>query len=161
MSKANGVSIKEVNLQPHGASKDSAVFRAVESQRRSTNLESNVFAKNLMISHSWRNSNTQELKMDIIDYISTPQEEGGPGLTYWADFLDLQAEGPVPWRKEIEEGIRDASKVGGIYIPCAAQGRGLAHCEYTELTGGPPSIGRSPGNVHQRSHTPRIPVCRW
>ena len=28
-------------------------------------------------------------------------QEGGPGLCFWADFLDLQAEGPVPWRKEI------------------------------------------------------------
>jgi hypothetical protein len=27
-----------------------------------------------------------------------------------ADYLNLQAEGPVPWRKEIEEGIRDCAK---------------------------------------------------
>lgn len=33
------------------------------------------------------------------------------GFSYWADFLDLQAKGPVSWRKEIEEGIRGAAKV--------------------------------------------------
>ena len=37
-------------------------------------------------------------------------QDGGPGLSYWGDFLDLQAEGPVPWRKEIEEGISTCSK---------------------------------------------------
>eukprot|EP00873_Tetraselmis_striata_P008929 jgi/Tetstr1/429193/TSEL_019146.t1 len=28
----------------------------------------------------------------------------------WADFLDLQASGPLPWLKEIEEGIAHCSK---------------------------------------------------
>ena len=29
---------------------------------------------------------------------------------YWGDWLDLQSEGPVAWRSEIEQGIRDCSK---------------------------------------------------
>lgn len=33
------------------------------------------------------------------------------GWSYWADFLDLQATGPVPWRREIEEGIEHSAKV--------------------------------------------------
>eukprot|EP00873_Tetraselmis_striata_P044845 jgi/Tetstr1/465109/TSEL_009836.t1 len=31
-------------------------------------------------------------------------------MAYWADFLDLQASGPLPWLKEIEEGIAHCSK---------------------------------------------------
>jgi hypothetical protein len=31
-------------------------------------------------------------------------------MVYWADWLDLQAEGPLPWRREIEEGIQQSSK---------------------------------------------------
>jgi hypothetical protein len=38
-------------------------------------------------------------------------QDGGKGLTYWADFLDLQCDGPVPWQKEILEGIDRCSKV--------------------------------------------------
>lgn len=38
-------------------------------------------------------------------------QEGGPGLVYWADFLNLLAEGPVPWRKEIEEAVNACSKM--------------------------------------------------
>jgi len=33
-----------------------------------------------------------------------------PGLTMWADFMDLAACGPVAWRQEIEEGIRNSAK---------------------------------------------------
>ena len=29
---------------------------------------------------------------------------------YWADFLDLQANGPVSWRKEISEGVASSAK---------------------------------------------------
>jgi hypothetical protein len=38
-------------------------------------------------------------------------QEGGAGVDYWADFLDLQSEGPVQWRREIEEGIKHCAKV--------------------------------------------------
>jgi hypothetical protein len=38
-------------------------------------------------------------------------KDGTPGYVYWGDFLDLQAEGPVAWRKEIEDGIFKCSKV--------------------------------------------------
>ena len=31
-------------------------------------------------------------------------------VVYWADFLDLQARGPVPWKMEITDGIRACSK---------------------------------------------------
>ena len=31
-------------------------------------------------------------------------------VVYWADFLDLQARGPVSWKMEITEGIRACSK---------------------------------------------------
>lgn len=33
-----------------------------------------------------------------------------PGFVYWADFLDLAGKGPVPWRKEIRDGISNSSK---------------------------------------------------
>ena len=32
------------------------------------------------------------------------------GSVFWADFLDLQAQGPVPWRREIGDAIQSASK---------------------------------------------------
>ena len=32
------------------------------------------------------------------------------GSIFWADFLDLQAQGPVPWRREIGDAIQTASK---------------------------------------------------
>jgi hypothetical protein len=33
------------------------------------------------------------------------------GLAYWGDFLDLQAQGPIPWRSEIEQGIFQSAKL--------------------------------------------------
>jgi hypothetical protein len=32
------------------------------------------------------------------------------GLVYWADWLDLHANGPVPWREEIDQAIANCSK---------------------------------------------------
>lgn len=43
-------------------------------------------------------------------FVNCTLQEGGGGMLYWGDFLDLQAEGPLPWRKEIEEGIATCSK---------------------------------------------------
>lgn len=64
------------------------------------------------VSHSFRCGQTQELKRRLITEISKVREGGRkPGLVYWADFLDLAERGPVPWRKEIEEGIRSSSKM--------------------------------------------------
>jgi len=84
-------------------------FRRVEKLRREANYENGDLEK-LFISHCWRDITTQERKRKIIDHLSKPVEEGGGALSYWADYLDLQAEGPVPWRAEIEEGIADCSK---------------------------------------------------
>eukprot|EP00951_Prasinocladus_malaysianus_P025097 scaffold219063_cov35-Prasinocladus_malaysianus.AAC.1 len=94
----------------------------------------------LFISHCWRDPDSQTAKKLIISHLSTPVQGGGPGLTYWADYLDLQAQGgtfahfrlennhlevilyspglrllctgagPIPWRSEIEEGIARCSK---------------------------------------------------
>ena len=33
------------------------------------------------------------------------------GISIWGDFIDLQAKGPVPWRKEIGEGIENCAKM--------------------------------------------------
>ena len=76
---------------------------AAEKERGAENLE-------LFMSHCWRHEDEehQRRKRRIISYISGP---AGKGRTYWADYLDLQAKGPVPWRKEIFEGIDKASKV--------------------------------------------------
>ena len=48
----------------------------------------------------------------IVSYLSAPTSAagGGCGLPYWGDWLDLQASGPVPWRREIEEGIESCAK---------------------------------------------------
>ena len=53
----------------------------------------------------------QEPKRRIVSFLSQARQQGGGGYSYWGDWLDLQASGPVPWRKEIEEGIRDCAKV--------------------------------------------------
>ena len=76
---------------------------AVETERGSEEHE-------FFLSHCWRNKDQelQCLKRRIISYVSGPD---GNGRTYWADYLDLQAKGPVPWRKEIFEGIEKAAKV--------------------------------------------------
>ena len=33
------------------------------------------------------------------------------GAVFWSDFLDLQAQGPIPWRNEISHAIQSCSKV--------------------------------------------------
>eukprot|EP00873_Tetraselmis_striata_P027865 jgi/Tetstr1/448129/TSEL_035422.t1 len=64
------------------------------------------------LSHSFRGAGTQELKRKLICELSRVREGGKKaGLVYWADYLDLAERGPVPWRREIEEGIRSSSKV--------------------------------------------------
>lgn len=70
-------------------------------------------AKGLFISHCWRNTDVevQSRKREIVSSISAPRTEGGCDAAYWADWLDLQASGPVPWRKEIEDGIADCAKM--------------------------------------------------
>ena len=44
------------------------------------------------------------------DCLNAELQDGGHGHVYWGDWLDLQSEGPVAWRSEIEQGIRDCSK---------------------------------------------------
>eukprot|EP00873_Tetraselmis_striata_P024751 jgi/Tetstr1/445015/TSEL_032823.t1 len=39
---------------------------------------------------------------------------GGDEMVYWGDLLDLQAPGPIPWRKGVEEGIANRSKCGAF-----------------------------------------------
>lgn len=41
------------------------------------------------------------------------QKPPGGGFRYWADWLDLQAQGPIAWRQEIESGIKNSSKARG------------------------------------------------
>ena len=33
------------------------------------------------------------------------------GAVFWSDFLDLQAQGPIPWRNEISNAIQSCSKL--------------------------------------------------
>eukprot|EP00192_Tetraselmis_astigmatica_P000840 CAMPEP_0117690644 /NCGR_PEP_ID=MMETSP0804-20121206/25245_1 /TAXON_ID=1074897 /ORGANISM="Tetraselmis astigmatica, Strain CCMP880" /LENGTH=1136 /DNA_ID=CAMNT_0005503721 /DNA_START=227 /DNA_END=3639 /DNA_ORIENTATION=+ len=99
---------------------DARVFRAEEQRRAEVNRMASVQRK-VFISHCWRKTkknddpddvpDLQRKKREMISYLSVPAKDGGMGLAYWADFLDLLAEGPVPWRKEIEEGIITCSKV--------------------------------------------------
>eukprot|EP00959_Pyramimonas_sp_CCMP1952_P410686 8606404-Pyramimonas_sp.AAC.2 len=59
-----------------------------------------------MLSHCWRGGkDIQELKRHLISTL------GLNGLSYWGDFLDLQAQGPIPWRKEIQDAIKSCAKV--------------------------------------------------
>eukprot|EP00873_Tetraselmis_striata_P045120 jgi/Tetstr1/465384/TSEL_010070.t1 len=68
-------------------------------------------AYDAFLSHSFRRADTQELKRRLISELSRVREGGKKaGLVYWADFLDLANRGPVPWRREIEEGIQSSSK---------------------------------------------------
>jgi hypothetical protein len=85
------------------------IFRRVEEQRRVVNTGDRA-GDRLFLSHCWRDPKTQVKKRMIAAYLSTPQREGGPGLSYWADWLDLQAEDAAPWRPEIEESIASCSK---------------------------------------------------
>eukprot|EP00961_Rhodomonas_salina_P161813 2179469-Rhodomonas_salina.1 len=80
-------------------------FLAVQRDLRGSNLQTSGGQKTLMISHCWRNPATQASKRKLIAALSCN------GWAHWSDFLDLQATGPVPWRKEIEEGICNCAKV--------------------------------------------------
>ncbi len=62
-------------------------------------------------SHCWRNLETQLRKKQVLLSLAAPKNLGGPHLKMWCDFLDLQASGPIIWRKEIFEGIEKAGKV--------------------------------------------------
>lgn len=85
-------------------------FRRVEEQRRL--LNQGGCSHRLFMSHSWRDPKTQATKRRIVAHLSTPQQQGGPGLSYWADWLDLQAgsNGGLPWSAEVEESIASCSK---------------------------------------------------
>ena len=58
----------------------------------------------IFFSHCWRGKNEvlTKRKWDINELLSRPVELQGGGFTIWADYLDLQAKGPVAWRKEID-----------------------------------------------------------
>eukprot|EP00873_Tetraselmis_striata_P017036 jgi/Tetstr1/437300/TSEL_002784.t1 len=71
-------------------------------------------ADELFISHSSRQADTQELKRRLICTLSAVKPDCSPGFTYWADFLDLAARGPVPWRKEVFEGVQSCAKFVAI-----------------------------------------------
>ena len=82
-----------------------------ESRRRE---EMGADRKNdCFFSHCWRGRDEAiaNAKWDINERLTRPAGDGGAGLRMWCDFLDLQASGPVAWRKEIEDGIRAAGKV--------------------------------------------------
>jgi len=114
------VASMSVSNQPHW--QDERRFRTVEARRQMINMNKQLKTDDairaehsLFLSHSWRDEDTQARKRQLIACLSADRvdEETGKrqqGWTYWADFLNLQAEGPVPWRKEIEEGIRDCAK---------------------------------------------------
>mmetsp|Transcript_2967 Transcript_2967/g.7313 ORF Transcript_2967/g.7313 Transcript_2967/m.7313 type:complete len:1380 (+) Transcript_2967:669-4808(+) len=85
-------------------------FRAEEERRRHRNGNSDS-AGRLFVSHCWRLSEQQARKRQFISELSVPVQEGGKGLTYWADFLDLQCNGPVMWQRKIWEGIDACSKM--------------------------------------------------
>jgi len=67
----------------------------------------------IFLSHCWRSGDAarQKRKFDMFSSLTEARREGGPGLIFWADFLDLHAEGPVPWKREIDEAIQNCSKM--------------------------------------------------
>ena len=71
-------------------------------------LENRVF-----YSHCWRKHETQAKKWQIINSLSQPPESSkhSEPIVYWGDWLDLQAQGPIPWKAEIANGIQASSKV--------------------------------------------------
>uniref|UniRef100_A0A061QNP5 Wd40 repeat-containing protein n=1 Tax=Tetraselmis sp. GSL018 TaxID=582737 RepID=A0A061QNP5_9CHLO len=81
-------------------------FLARSQRGHNSEVETDLF-----ISHSQRNEHTQQRKRRLVTELSRLREGGKrPGFTYWADFLDLSGAGPVPWRREIEEGILKSAK---------------------------------------------------
>eukprot|EP00873_Tetraselmis_striata_P017125 jgi/Tetstr1/437389/TSEL_026073.t1 len=81
-----------------------------ESERARRSAHGHTPKEKAFFSHCWRDPETQVKKRRIIDHFSAPKEVGGGDMISWADYLDLKAEGPIPWRKEIEEGIASCSK---------------------------------------------------
>ena len=87
-----------------------AAFQAEELRRRDEVWrQRGSEEREFFLSHCWRHDDAeiQRRKRRVVSYITGPD---GKGRTFWADFLDLQSKGPVPWRKEIFEGIRRAAK---------------------------------------------------
>ena len=96
--------------------RDGCDFIAVENGFR-TSLDLSQLENKAFYSHCWRNHATQEKKRMIIAHLSRPPPtlrndilQSLEPVVYWADFLDLQARGPVPWKMEITDGIRACSK---------------------------------------------------
>ena len=56
------------------------------------------------MAHHRRDASSQERKRMLFAAMTHH------GSVFWADFLDLQAQGPVPWRREIGDAIQSASK---------------------------------------------------
>eukprot|EP00192_Tetraselmis_astigmatica_P000735 CAMPEP_0117653646 /NCGR_PEP_ID=MMETSP0804-20121206/3308_1 /TAXON_ID=1074897 /ORGANISM="Tetraselmis astigmatica, Strain CCMP880" /LENGTH=1168 /DNA_ID=CAMNT_0005459847 /DNA_START=42 /DNA_END=3548 /DNA_ORIENTATION=- len=67
-------------------------------------------ADDLFLSHCWRQPSTQEVARKCISYLSRVKSNGTRGFTYYADFLDLAAVGPVAWRREIHDAVRGTAK---------------------------------------------------
>ena len=96
--------------------RDGPDFIAVENGFRDS-LNLSQLENKAFYSHCWRNHATQEKKRMIIAHLSRPPPtlrnnilQSLEPVVYWADFLDLQARGPVSWKMEIIEGIRACSK---------------------------------------------------
>ena len=70
-------------------------------------------ANDIFFSHCWRGKDEKitKRKWAINERLTRPEAKDGPNYRAWCDYLDLQAKGPVAWRKEIEDGIRDAGKM--------------------------------------------------
>jgi len=85
-------------------------FREVELARRTPNA-GDITTGRLFLSHCWRQTSQQKRKRRMVAELSLPVSEGGPGLAYWSDWLDLQSNGPVEWQKVIQEGIEESSKM--------------------------------------------------
>ena len=96
--------------------RDGSDFIAVENGFR-ISLDLSQLENKAFYSHCWRNHATQEKKRMIITHLSCPPPtlrnnilQSLEPVVYWADFLDLQARGPVAWKMEITDGIRACSK---------------------------------------------------
>ena len=96
--------------------RDGRDFIAVENGFRAS-LDLSQLENKAFYSHCWRHHATQEKKRMIIAHLSRPPPtlrndilQSLEPVVYWADFLDLQARGPVPWKMEITDGIRACSK---------------------------------------------------
>ena len=86
----------------------------LEEKRRRDRFD-DAHKNDIFLSHCWRgkNESISERKWSLVELLTRPAdaEEKGGGYRAWWDYLDLQAKGPVAWRREIEEGILNAGKV--------------------------------------------------